>query len=98
MMDPQVKSILTSVLLAIATAGASWAAARGIIPSADQNTIANDAVGAVFALGAMAIAWYKQRQVAPKALIQQVNAADNGVKVVAATEPAKTVHEPLKGG
>ena len=44
------------------------------------------------------LGWYKARMVSPAAVIAQVNAQDNGVKVVAATEPVPAVSGPLKGG
>ena len=44
------------------------------------------------------LGWYKARQLSPAAVIQQVNAQDNGVKVVAATEQAAPVNAPLRGG
>ena len=96
-MDPQVKSILTSVAMAIATAVAGWAASHGLIPSGDQSVIANDIVTAVAGLVAAGLAWYKARQVSPKAVIQQVQAQDNGVKVVPADGPGVEVNGPIKG-
>ena len=96
-MDPQLKSILTSVLLGISTGVAGWAANRGLIPNGDQSVIANDLVTAVSGGIAAVLAWYKTRQVSQPAMIQAVNAADNGVKVVASTSTAPIVTAPLKG-
>lgn len=96
-MDPQVKSILTSVLLGVATGVAGWAANRGLIPNGDQSVIANDLVTAVSGAIAAGLAYYKTRQVTPKALIQTVNSQDNGVKVVDAAAPVLAVNEPQKG-
>jgi hypothetical protein len=96
MLDPQLKSIMTSVLLAIATAATTWGVAHGLVPSADQNVIANDLVTAIFAGATGLVGWWKARQVAPKALIDAVNAADNGVKVVSVMASAPTVNAPQK--
>lgn len=75
-MDPQLKSILTSVLLSLATAATTWAVAKGIVPSSDQNVIANDLVGAAVALGGLAIGWYKTRQASPAGLVQSMGNSD----------------------
>lgn len=96
MLDPQAKSILTSILLALATAATTWGVTHGLVPAADQNVIANDLVTAVFAGATGLIGWWKARQVAPKALIAAVNNADNGVKVVSSAVPAPTATEPTK--
>jgi hypothetical protein len=74
-MDPQLKSILTSVALAIATAIASWAASHGLVPDQDQGTVANDLVTALFGAAAMGLAWYKSREHTPTAQIAAVNCA-----------------------
>ena len=95
-MDPQLKSILTSVALAASTSVAAWAAQKGLIPSGDQSVIANDLVTAAFGAIAAGLAWYKARQQSPAAQIKAVNSADNGVKVVAASAPVPQVNEPLK--
>lgn len=95
-MDPQLKSILTSILLAIATSATTWGVAHGLVPAADQNVIANDIVTFIFGAVSALLAWYKTRQHTPTAQIAAVNDADNGVKVVPATSPAPTVKEPLK--
>lgn len=94
-MDPQLKSICTSILLAAATAIAAWAAGHGIIPGSQQGDFANMLVTVAFGLGAAGIAWYKKRQQSQEVLIKAVNAADNGVKVVADTAPAPVVNAPI---
>lgn len=95
-MDPQIKSILTSVGLGLASAAIGWAVKQGYISAADQSADANYLVGAVGVLVAAAIGWYKTRSVTPKAMIEHINATDNGLKVVSASVPAKTETAPLK--
>jgi hypothetical protein len=91
-MDPQLKSILTSIALAAATSIAGYAASKGLIPSADQSTVANDLVTAVFGVAAALLAWYKSRQHTPAALVNAVNSdAVPGVKAVAASSPSPAV-------
>jgi hypothetical protein len=96
-MDPQLKSILTTVAGYAATGIAAWAASKGLIPSADQSSFANDIV--MLAAGGVAagVAWYKTRSHTPTAQIAAVNDADNGVKVVPATAVVAAVDHPLKG-
>ena len=94
-MNAQFKSIITSVLLAAVTAGATWAVNKGFLPAADATTIENDAVGAILAAGAAALAWYKSQQHTPTAQIAAVNDAPNGVKVVAETAPEPKVTAPI---
>ena len=95
-MDPQVKSVISSVALAIATSAATWAVAKGLIPAADKASFANDLVTLALGVGSAAIAWWKARQVSPTQLIKEVNKGDNGVKVVAEDEPVPPVNRPLK--
>ena len=103
--DPQLKSIMTSIALAASTSVAAWAANKGLIPGGDQSVIANALVTAAFSGLALAIGWYKQRQQSPAALIaastptaliEAVNAQNNGVKVVPSTSPTPCVNVPLK--
>lgn len=96
-MDPQIKSILTSVALAAASSVAAWAASKGLIPSADQSSFANDVVTLLFGGLAAFLAWYKTRSHTPTAQIAAVNQADNGVKVVPATAVTPSIDKPLKG-
>jgi len=95
-MDPQIKSILTSIVLAGATALAGQAATAGLIPGSDQASFANDLVTIFFGAIATALAWYKARQHTPSAQIAAVNKANNGVKVVADTSASSAVATPLK--
>lgn len=95
-MDPQLKSVLTSIGLALATGVAGWFVHQGIIPSGDQSALANQIMVLGSGLVAAALAVYKTRQVSPKAMITAINHGDNGVKVVAADAPVQHVTEPLK--
>ena len=96
-MDPQLKSILTTIAGYLATGVAAWAASKGLIPSVDQSSFANDVV--MIGAGAVAagVAWYKTRAHTPTAQIVAVNTADNGVKVVPSTAMVQSVDHPLKG-
>lgn len=98
-MDPQIKSLLTSFAMTIATGVAGAAAAHGYIHAADQSAVSDAIVTALSAGVTTLLAWYKTRQVTPKAAIQQVNSQDNGVKVVSAMAfpNAPPVNEPQKG-
>ena len=95
-MDPQLKSVLTSIGMTLAGSATTWGVAHGLVPAADQASVANALVTLAFAIATGLLGWWKARQVSQKAMIQAVNAADNGVKVVAASTPAITVTEPLK--
>ena len=94
-MDPQIQSVLTSVALSLATAVATWASTLGIVPSADKDSFANILVSVFLWLVTAAIGWYKTRALSQKAMIQAVNAADNGVKVVSAVVLAPAVNGPI---
>lgn len=96
-MDPQLKSIISTVGVWLAGAIASWAASKGFI-TADQSAQVGNALitlgGVVVAAG---LAWWKARQHTQQAMITAVNKADNGVKVVAsASTGAPEVNHPLK--
>jgi hypothetical protein len=95
-MNPQLQSVLTSAGLAASSSVAAWAVSKGFIPGSDQSSFANDLVTVGSGLVAAGLAYWKTRQVSQKAMIQAVNAADNGVKVVANTTSALTVNAPLK--
>jgi hypothetical protein len=95
-MDPQIKSILTSILLMAATSAAGWATAHGVIPGGDQATIANDLVAAALWAITGGVAWLKTRAHTPSAQIAAVNDAPNGVKVVDERAPEPKVTAPLK--
>lgn len=84
-MDPQLKSVLTSIGLAGATAITGWAVNKGYISASDQSADANYLVGALGVIIVGLLGWYKARQHSQKAMIQTVNAAPNGVTVVPTT-------------
>lgn len=98
-MDPQLKMILTSMGGAVATAIATWAASKGLISAGDQVNDANALVTVGSASVGGLLVWYAHRQTSQKAMIQAVNAAPNGVKVVAddaRSAPIAAVNEPVK--
>ena len=90
-------SLVGSLIIAAAGMAVGWLASHNIIPSADvtQDTalVATAISGAIGA----AVIWYKARQSTQTKMIQSVNAADNGVKVVPATAIVAPVNVPLKG-
>ena len=96
-MDPQLKSVLTTIAATLSASVAGAAATHGVIHS-DQQAAFADIVTTVAGVAVTAlIGWYKARQNSQSAMIQAVNAADNGVKVVpvnSTTTPP--VQEPLK--
>lgn len=96
-MDPQTKSTLTSILLALTTSAATAAAGVGIITKDQESQFASIGVSAIMWLIAWLIGLYKNRQHTPAAQIAAVNDAANGVKVVADTTIAPTITTPLKG-
>lgn len=98
-MDPQLKSILTSIGMTLSTSIAALAAAHGWINSAEQAPLADIIVSVAMAAITAGIGRYKAQMVSPTAAIVQVNSQQNGVKVVPATVPeavAPTVNQPLK--
>jgi predicted NBD/HSP70 family sugar kinase len=76
---------------------AGWAVHQGIIPQNDQSVLANQLVLVGGGITAAFFAWYKTRMVTQKAMIQNINNTDNGVKVVPASAPEPAVSEPVKG-
>lgn len=70
--------------------------AKGVVSSADAGVLTT---AIVTGLGAIVTAWpiiWGIVAHSKAAMIQSVNSADNGVKVVAATATAVTVTAPLK--
>ena len=96
-MDAPTKSALGSLALALAMGVAGYAVRAGIVPAADQSTLAAVMVAVVTGLLGLVITWWKTRQVTQTAMIRHINASDNGVKVVSAAEPGIPVNKPLKG-
>jgi hypothetical protein len=95
-MDPQLKSILTTILAGAFASVGTYAVSKGIIPAGDQATLVNDLVGAVLYGITAFIGWIKMRQHTPAAQIAAVNNAPNGVKVVDERAPEPKVTAPLK--
>lgn len=86
-MDPQVKSILTTILGYAATAATAWAATHGYIHSADQVPVADAIVTAAGAATMAAIGWWKARQGSPAGLVNSMANTDSK-KVAAAVDAA----------
>ena len=99
-MDPQLKSVLTSIGLALSSSVAAWAASKGLISAGDQSSLANGLVTVGGVAVAAALAWYKTHQVSQTSMIKAVNETKNGVTVVTASAAAAagipTVSEPVK--
>jgi len=96
-MDPQLKSVLTTLAATISAAVAGAAATHGVI-HADQQAAFADIITTIAGTAVTAlIGWYKARQNSQTSMIRAVNAADNGVKVVPVTStPVSPVQEPQK--
>lgn len=94
-MDPVLKSTLTSIGLAGATALSATAASHGVIPNdaGSQASLANALLVVGGAAVAAVLAWYKTRDHTPTAQIEAVKKADNGVTPVA-TADAKAAGIP----
>lgn len=95
-MDPQIKSVLTSFALTGATFVATWAVGHGFVAAQDQTALVDILVSVSGGVAWAFFVWFKARGQSPTALIQAVNAADNGVKVVDAKASAPAVNEPKK--
>jgi hypothetical protein len=95
-MDPQIQSVITSAGVLLAGGIATWAASRGLVDQNDQAGLTNGLVTVGGAAAAGVFVWWKARAHSPAAAIQAVNAADNGVKVVAASSPSPQINVPLK--
>lgn len=95
-MDPVLKSTLTSLASVGVGSALGWAVTQGYLTKDQAATLTTEIVGGgSIAIGGLLI-WYKARQHTKVAQIQAVNAADNGVKVVASASPSPKVEEPLK--
>jgi|SRR5208283_951501 len=94
-MNPQFVSILTSLGLFASSAATTWAVSKGIIPAADQSVWTNDLVGLVGGLATIGLGYMKAQSVSPVSMIQAINVAANGVKVVADTVSAPKVSAPI---
>lgn len=99
-MDQVTKSLLTSAAGILASSIVGFAVNKAWI-TADQGAALTSNLSAIFlgagaAIAAGVIAWVHSRQVTQPAMIQAVNAANNGVKVVPSTSPTPAVSGPLK--
>lgn len=81
----QVGGLVRILLAGVATTAIS----HGYVDSSTASTIVGGAVG----LATAAWSFYTN---SPKAMIQSINSADNGVKVVAESATATKVETPLK--
>ena len=95
-MDPQLKSALTTIAAIFSGSIATWAVSKGLISANDQANVANAITAVVGALLAIGLAVWKTLDHSQEAIIKQINAADNGVKVVAKTAAGAQVEGPLK--
>lgn len=71
-MDPQVKSIVGTILGYAAAATATWGVARGLVPEADKAAFVNIIVTAVPLIVAAGVAEYKRRTASPAGLVQSI--------------------------
>jgi hypothetical protein len=94
-MDPQLKSALTTIAIITSSSLTAWASSKGFIQAGDQTNVANALVAAGSGILTVGLAYMKTRDHSPTAIIQQVNTAENGVKVVAENAPAPTVDAPI---
>ena len=101
-MNPQPKSILTSILVGAVGLLVGWLVTKGLVPAVDQSVFTNDIAGAV-GIGLMGLlTWYKQRQHTPDALANAVAVSDPVVlaKAVEKTDQTaiiKVVNEANNG-
>lgn len=91
-MDPELKSTLTTIFVAICGGGLT---AIGITSAHDQMTVANAIIGVVVLGAGAAVTWWKKKQHTPQAQIAAVNDAPNGLKVVKETVTAPKETEPV---
>ena len=96
-MNPQVQSVLTTIIGYMATALATWASTVGAISGSDTASFANIVTSIALWGFAAGVAWYKQRAHSPTAQIAAVNDADNGAKVVAESADAPRITAPIGG-
>lgn len=80
---------LLGILRAVLAAAGGWAVGKGYTDSATATAVA----GALLTIATAVWTYYAHTQ---NAMINSVNKADNGVKVVAATASVPTVNESLK--
>ncbi len=94
--DPVLHSSLTSMGMVVASGAATWAVTKGIIPADQQGAFANY----IIAFGGYALTaglgWWKARRNTQESLIKSVNAAPNGVTVVATTDAVAAGIPPVE--
>ena len=95
-MDPQLKSILSSIFMSTATLIATVGVTDGIIPGSQRDSAANIIVSLMLYGVSAGLALYKKAQHSPQALIDAINEPPNGLKVVAVGEDVAAVTAPLK--
>jgi hypothetical protein len=97
-MDPITKSVLTSVGMSLSMGAVGWAVTKGVVPAADQSVLANDLVLVAGAGLTVLFGWLKKLAVSQPVMMQAINDAPNGAKVVdeklAVGIPA--INEPVK--
>lgn len=87
-------SALTSAVMMLCGLAATWLVQKGVGEAGQQAEIGNLLGGGVLAAITGAIGWYKARTHTEAAVIAVVNDKIEGVKVVAADVPARTVTVP----
>jgi len=68
-MDPQLKSVLTTLLTLLFGSLATWLITKGFISSDQGPVLVNSLVGVAFGLGAAVLAWLKSREHSPSARV-----------------------------
>lgn len=91
-MDPQLKSILTSVGMTLATTIAGAAVTHGYIHAQDQSAVADALVTAAGAAVTALLVWYKSRQASPAGLVQSIGNTEPK-KVAAAVDAAPVAQQ-----
>jgi len=94
-LDPQLKSVITSVLMLGAGAIATWFAKSGIISANDIPAFTAWLVAAMGTFGAFVILWWKARANSQAAMMKAINAAPNGASVVPEDAAAKAGIQPI---
>lgn len=101
-MNPELRSVIGTVLGYVGVAAAMWGVAHGLVPEADKSAIANVIATAIPAIVAAAVGEYKRRTSKPEAIV--ADAIKTDPKTVIA-EAAKSdpkalfaaVNEPQNG-
>lgn len=75
-MDPQLKSILTTVLAAVLGGAGVWAVKVGVVPVSAQADVVNALVTVVIGVIGAGVTWWKARQASPAGLVQSLGNTD----------------------